>query len=162
MVCGANYAPKFPKPLKALLKKGSLPAHGKRDILAEEAAKQSIFTKYLMTTSIAVDVVTGGEKDNALPEESIVTINHRVNIGDTIDHVKAKIAKHAKKLAKKHNLTLQAYTGEPIPRSITLSTPHTLPVAPVTPTSIDGTSAYSVLSGTTRALYGKEMIVTPS
>lgn len=162
MLCGAYHAPEFPDSLKRLLHKASFPKRGKKDVLAEEAAKQSIFTKYLMTTSIAVDVVSGGEKDNALPEESIVTINHRVNIGDSIDHVKAKIEKHARKLAKKHGLILQAYKGNPVPRSITLSTPHVLPVAPVTPTSTSNTTAYSVLSGTIRALYGEEMIVTPS
>lgn len=163
MVCGASHAPDFPKPLKKLLSKSaSRHTCGKKDTLAEEAAKESLFTKYLMTTSIAVDVIVGGEKDNALPEESTVTINHRVNIGDTVSIVTSKITGLADKVAKKHNLTLQAFTGQdPTASSITLSAPHSLQVAPVTPTSINGTTAYSVLSGTIRALYGTDMTVSP-
>lgn len=64
LVCGAAHAPKFPKSLKKLLSKSSRSsAHScqrKKDVLAEEAAKESLFAKYLMTTSIAVDVVIGG------------------------------------------------------------------------------------------------------
>ncbi|KAL3423015.1 peptidase family M20/M25/M40 [Phlyctema vagabunda] len=163
MVCGAAHAPDFPKSLKKLLSKTpSRRSCGQKDALAEEAAKESLFTKYLMTTSIAVDVIVGGEKSNALPEESTVTINHRVNIGDSTAHVKSKLAHLAKSVADKHNLTVSAFTGEdPKPSSITLSTPHELQVAPVTPTLVNSTTAYSVLSGTIRALYGEDMIVSP-
>lgn len=169
MVCGAAHAPDFPKSLKKLLSKSSR-SHSqgkschKKDTLAEEASKESLATKYLMTTSIAVDVVTGGEKSNALPEESVVTINQRVNIGDSTSLVKSKITRLASKIATKHNLTLHAFkpANESLtPSSITLSTPHELEVAPVTPTTVEGTTAYSVLSGTTRALYGREMTVSP-
>jgi len=168
LVCGAAHAPKFPKSLKKLLSKSSRSSapscHRKKDVLAEEAAKESLFAKYLMTTSIAVDVVVGGEKSNALPEESIVTINQRVNIGDSTNLVKFTITNLAQKVAEKHNLTLHAFkpANESLtPSSITLSTPHALEPAPVTPTLVNGTTAYSILSGTTRALYGKELIVAP-
>jgi Gly-Xaa carboxypeptidase len=166
MVCGAAHAPEFPKSLKKLLSKSprSQRSCKHKDALAKEAAKESLTTKYFMTTSIAVDVVTGGEKSNALPEESIVTINQRVNIGDSTSLVKSKITHLASKVAEKHNLTLHAFkpANESLtPSSITLSTPHELEVAPVTPTSIEGTTAYSVLSGTIRALYGEDMTVTP-
>lgn len=162
LVCGANYAPDFPKPLKKLITSDKKRSCGKKDVLAEEAAKESLFAKYLMTTSIAVDIISGGEKSNALPEEVSVTTNHRVNIGDTVGHVKAKMEHLASVVAKKHNLTLNAYTGEePFQNSITLSAPHWLDVAPVTPTSVDTITPYTILSGTTRALYGEDMIITP-
>lgn len=176
LVCGASYAPEFPPSLRKLLsqtlssssssKKTSCNKGNKRDALAKEAAKESPFIKYLMTTSIAVDVITGGEKNNALPEETSVTINHRVNLGDTISHIKAKIAHHALEVAEAHNLTLHAYTGNLSASSISLSTPNELAVAPVSPTSLttpggDGTTAYAILSGTTRALYGTDITVAP-
>jgi Gly-Xaa carboxypeptidase len=167
MVCGAIHAPDFPRRLKKLLSKSSrspVKSCHHKDTLAEEAAKESLAIKYLMTTSIAVDVVTGGEKSNALPEESIVTINQRVNIGDSTSLVKSRLTHLAKQVAAKHNLTLHAFkpANESLtPSSISLSTPHELDVAPVTPTLINGTTAYSVLSGTTRALYGKNMTVAP-
>jgi Gly-Xaa carboxypeptidase len=168
MVCGAAHAPDFPKTLKRLLSKSSRSSakscHRKKDVLAEEAAKESLSTKYLMTTSVAVDVIVGGEKTNALPEESKVTINHRVNIGDSTSLVKSKISHLAQKIATKHNLTLHAFkpANESLtPSSITLSTPQEINVAPVTPTLLNGTTAYSVLSGTIRALYGEDMTVAP-
>ncbi|RDW88227.1 carboxypeptidase S [Coleophoma cylindrospora] len=161
LVCGANHAPDFPKPLKKLLS-SSKKSHCGRDVLAEEAAKESLFTKYLMTTSIAVDVIVGGEKSNALPEESTLIVNHRVNIGDSVSHVTSKIASLAEQVATKHNLSLNAYTGKaPFQQSITLAAPHYLEVAPVTPTSVDTLTPYSILSGTTRALYGEDLIVAP-
>ncbi|RDW95194.1 carboxypeptidase S [Coleophoma crateriformis] len=161
LVCGANHAPDFPKPLKKLLS-SSKRSHCGRDVLAEEAAKESLFTKYLMTTSIAVDVIVGGEKSNALPEESTLVVNHRVNIGDSVSHVTSKIASLAEQVATKHNLSLNAYTGKaPFQQSITLAAPHFLEVAPVTPTSVDTLTPYSILSGTTRALYGEDIIVAP-
>jgi len=171
---GATHAPDFPKPLKKLLDKSqSRPASReqcgrKKDVLAEEAAKESPFVQYLMTTSVAVDVMTGGEKSNALPEQASVVVNHRVNVGDTPAHVKEKIARHAKAVASKHNLTLHAYNADPdnlAPSSISLLAPRFLEVAPVTPTKpyLLNTSLtpYGILSGTTRALYGKDTIMSP-
>lgn len=59
--CGAEYAPEFPDNLRKILshKKRTSGAKScmKKDLLAEEAAKESLFHKYLMTTSVAVDVV---------------------------------------------------------------------------------------------------------
>jgi len=121
-----------------------------------------------MKTSIAVDVMTGGEKSNALPEQASVIVNHRVNVGDSTTQVKEKIARLAKTVASKHNLTLHAYDADPDnlpPSSITLLAPHVLEVAPVTPTNpyLLNTSLtpYGVLSGTTRALYGEDTIMSP-
>ncbi|KAK4170841.1 hypothetical protein QBC36DRAFT_369553 [Triangularia setosa] len=36
-----------------------------------------------MQTSQVVDVISGGIKTNALPERATVTVNHRINIGET-------------------------------------------------------------------------------
>ena len=167
ILCGAVYAPDFPPNLRKLLARRS---HSKqsdsvscmgKDHLAEEAAKESLFHKYLMTTSIAVDVISGGEKSNALPEEATVVINHRVNIGDSVSLVKSKIRELAKQVATKYNLTLHAYDNITESSSIMLSAPQHLDTAPVTPSIIDPISAWSVLSGTTRAQYGTGVIMTP-
>jgi len=165
IICGAAHAPEFPKNLRKILSKEKRTSvktcMKKKDALAEEAAKESLFHKYLMTTSIAVDVISGGVKDNALPEEATVVVNHRVNIGDSVNTVKSKIEKLAKHVAEKHNLTLHAFDGEITSSSIMLSSPHSLDPAPVTPTSVDGVSAWSVLSGTTRAQYGTDVVMAP-
>jgi len=163
IVCGAAYAPQFPESLKKVLQgdKRGLKGCGKKDALAEEAAKESLFHKYLMTTSIAVDVISGGEKSNALPEEVTVTVNHRVNIGDTGSIVKDKIAHLATKIGDKYNLTIHAYDGVIASSSIMLAAPRFINPAPVTPTSVSPLSAWGILSGTTRAQYGKEVIMAP-
>jgi Gly-Xaa carboxypeptidase len=65
--CGAEYSSEFPQKLKKLLPKHSTKKCSKKDNLAIEAAKESLGIKYLMTTSVAVDIISGGVKVNALP-----------------------------------------------------------------------------------------------
>ncbi|KAK5631130.1 hypothetical protein RRF57_006845 [Xylaria bambusicola] len=161
--CANAYSPKFPSSLKKHLpwKEPSCPA--KKDKLAIEAAKYGDSIKYLFTTSLAVDIIGGGVKTNALPERTRVVVNHRVNVGEKVSTVQAKIAHLAHTVATKHNLTLQAFTDEPeIPSSIKLIAKETLEPAPVTPTTVEGVTPYGVLSGTTRALYGESMLIAPA
>ncbi|WPH02436.1 Hypothetical protein R9X50_00530000 [Acrodontium crateriforme] len=163
--CGASHSPDFPKKVKKLLGKHKpSTCQAKSDQLALEVAKMGPATKYLMQTSQAVDVIQGGVKNNALPERASVTINHRINIGDKPETAWKRITKIAKHVAKKHNLTLHAFDGtKEAPGSISISaSKETLDVAPVTPTVIDGSAnPFSVLAGTTRAIYGEEIIVAP-
>ncbi|KAB5515506.1 hypothetical protein GE09DRAFT_1013130 [Coniochaeta sp. 2T2.1] len=163
--CGAEHSPEFPKTLKKLLAKrvSGQQQHNtckrKPDYLALEAAKQGPGIKYLMQTSQAVDVIRGGVKVNALPERVTVTVNHRINIGETPQVAWDRLAGLAEHVAKKHNLSLHAFDGEESPSSISLSaSPTTLQVAPVTPA--DG-KPFEIIAGTTRALYGKEVVVAP-
>ncbi|KAL9616066.1 MAG: hypothetical protein Q9160_009026 [Pyrenula sp. 1 TL-2023] len=161
--CGASYSPDFPPKLRKLL--ASRPERNslKKDKLALEASKESLAAKYLMTTSAAVDLIQGGVKVNALPERTSAIVNHRVNVGEHPSDVKAKLGRLAKEVAAKYNLTVHAFDGaKEIPASITLQALKTeLEPAPVTPTAINPISAYSVLSGTTRALYGKDVVMAP-
>jgi Gly-Xaa carboxypeptidase len=166
MQCGAAHGSEFPSKLKKLLPKSSdnsCPVTKKKDKLAIEAARAGAGIKYLFTTSLAIDVISGGAKVNALPERTVATVNHRINIGEDSSVVKSRLTKLANHIAETYNLTVHAFTEEEeTPSSITLRTPHPpLEPAPVTPTSISTLSAYSILSGTTRALYGKSIIVAP-
>ncbi|KAI0443599.1 peptidase family M20/M25/M40 [Xylaria telfairii] len=163
--CGNAYSPDFPPNLKRHLpwKQPSCPA--KKDKLALEAAKEGDMIKYLFTTSLAVDVIGGGVKNNALPERTRVLVNHRVNVGDQVSEVKAKLTHLAHRVAAKHNLTVHAFNDDPeIPSSIKLSSSHSteLEPAPVTPSTADGVTPYSILSGTTRALYGTSVLMAPA
>lgn len=178
--CGAAHAADFPPKLKKELQRrnshttrrpgpedDSWEACTKKDKLALEAAKQSDYVKYLFTTSVAADLITGGAKINALPERTVLTVNHRVNVGDRTQHVKDRLTAIASNVAKDFNLTLHAFSqdGGETPSSITLKAAFNggLEPAPVSPTEIlEGeTTPYSVLSGTTRALYGQELIMAP-
>ncbi|KAF3766160.1 carboxypeptidase S [Cryphonectria parasitica EP155] len=168
--CGAAFAPDFPHKLKKELRhriSGDAAVCHKKDRLALEAAKISDPFKYLFTTSQAADLIGGGAKINALPERTVLTVNHRVNVGGHTSDVKAHITEIAAHVAKKFNLTLHAFPegeGE-TPSSITLKVAFhsTLEPAPVSPFTYDGeTNAWSILSGTTRALYGEDLIMAPA
>ncbi|KAI2603713.1 carboxypeptidase s [Hypoxylon sp. NC1633] len=161
--CGAAHSPHFPSKLKKLLPSHRVKACSKKDNLALEAAKAGDGVKYLFTTSVAPDIISGGVKSNALPERTTVLVDHRVNVGEHPSDVQAKLVKLAEQVAEKYNLTVHAFNDEPeIPRSITLkSAGRVLEPAPVTPTSAGETTPYSVLSGTTRALYGEKLLVAP-
>ena len=163
--CGASHAPDFPKKIKKLLSKhtSANTCKAKPDFLALEAAKMGPSTQYLMQTSQAVDVINGGVKVNALPERTTVTVNHRINIGDTPEHVWDHLTKLAKPLAKKYNLTLHAFDGvKEEALSISLAPSETtLKVAPITPTNVDTLTPYAILAATTRAVYGEEIVVSP-
>lgn len=161
--CGYEHASKFPKKLGKLLDKAQGQCKAKPDQLAFEAAKAGPAIQYLMQTSIAVDVIAGGVKVNALPERVQAVVNHRINVGEHATDAHAKIAHLAQKVAKKYGLALHAFdNATEAPSSISLTAfDKTLEPAPVTPTSIDGVTAYGVLSGTVRALYGTGVIVSP-
>ncbi|KAL0937008.1 peptidase family M20/M25/M40 [Colletotrichum truncatum] len=162
--CGAAYAPDFPSNLRKLLPRGEQQVcKRKTDRLAKEAAKAGPQVKYLFTTSVAADIIDGGVKSNALPERTRVLVNHRVNVGDTPASVKKHLTNLIRPIAEKYNLTLQAFSGAAeAPSSINLlDNDRVLEPAPVTPTSVDGVTPYGILSGTTRALYGEEIVVSP-
>lgn len=163
--CGAEHAPDFPKKLKHLLHKhakqeGNCTKKNRKDSLALEAAKAGPEVKYLFTTSVAVDIIHGGLKTNALPERTQFTVNHRINVGSSSEAIISHITSLASSIAQKYDLALIAFNGTESPSSITLSHRDTkLEPAPVTPTS--GSTAFEVLSGTTRTLYGKDLLVAP-
>ena len=157
LICGAAHAPKYPKKYKKLLRKVKDSFK-----LAKEVAKTSLGVKYLMSTSVAVDVINGGVKVNALPEEVKTVINHRVNIGSKTASVERKITSLARKIAKKHGLSVIGFgeTDEGKTNTIVLSANNVLEPAPITPTASDQ-MPYRVVAGTTRALFGEHIIVSP-
>jgi len=169
--CGAEYSEDFPKKIRKLLPSHSANTCAKKeDKLAHEAAKLGDAFKYLFTTSQAPDIISGGVKSNALPERTVVLVNHRVNVGEQTSVVKDKLTKIAHSIAKKYNLDVHAFTNstDETPSSITLrDTGKALEPAPVTPTEIFSTetnntlSPFGIIAATTRELYGKSMVVAP-
>jgi Gly-Xaa carboxypeptidase len=161
--CGAAHGPEFPSEWKDLLDSQGNGNSDKKNSLAKAVAESSDLLKYLITTSVAVDIIGGGVKANALPERTTALINHRVNIGDHVSDVKKHLTELASRIADKYNITLHAFNDEDeTPSSITLTTSENdLEPAPVSPTTVDSITPYWVVSGTTRALYGKEMFMAP-
>lgn len=181
--CGARYSKSFPKKLKHLLQKrqhrhsiadAEVGCSAKKHIdpLAEVAATESPMIRYLMQTSQAVDVINGGAKVNALPETVKVTVNHRINIGESVESTQRHIARIVSKVAEKHHLTLSVFAG---PNAtihensieLSMSEDHVVAPAPSTPldTYMPGTknlSPFAVLAGTVRSVYGESMKVSPA
>jgi Gly-Xaa carboxypeptidase len=97
-----------------------------------------------------------------LPERVTVTVNHRINIGETTQVVRDRLTHLAGKVAHKYNLTLHAFDGKEEPSSITLTeTKDVLEVAPVTPTDASVDGPFKIFAGTTRAVHGEDVIVAP-
>lgn len=166
--CGAEHAPDFPTGLKYMIpRRGAtgLLEMVKRNMLPRLLARVNTMVRSLIMTTQAVDVLDGGLKVNALPERTRVLINHRINIGETSETVKHRLTNLAAQVAKKHHLTLHAFDQheeEALSVSIRFEG-RVLEPAPVSPTNLhpNGDTPWSVIAGTTRALYGEEVIVTP-
>lgn len=144
------------------------------DALAQAfAEREPALLRYLVQTSLAVDTISGGIKVNALPEKVSLVVNHRINIGETVHDVLAKVQRIATWTAREFDYELKGFTelddekngdgaaeateAQPavgltaVKRRITLETDNKLEPAPVTP--ID-TPVWDVLSGTIQAVFG--------
>lgn len=82
-------------------------------------------------------------------------------MGETVQVVLDRLTQVAGHIASKHGLKLHAFDGTEEPSSIVLSHGNFLNPAPVTPFDGSVESPFSVLAGTSRAIYGKELVVTP-
>ncbi|KAI6041919.1 hypothetical protein EDC04DRAFT_1140559 [Pisolithus marmoratus] len=156
-----------------------LPEHLRRDILesahsdeALQAAENALFSdltfKSLVGTTQAIDIVQGGVKVNALPEQAWALVNHRISTESSITQIKASDIELLKPLASKFNLAYSAF-GESISYdnhfantsaygNLTLSEAFGkagFEPAPVTPTEGDDAAPYKILSGSIKAAFNK-------
>ncbi|KAF8921807.1 hypothetical protein CPB85DRAFT_1264596 [Mucidula mucida] len=102
----------------------------------------------------AIDMIHGGVKSNALPEQTWAIINHRVSAQSSVAATKEHDTNLLSSLADRFNLSYTAFgeslTEPDVPKkgSLTLSAIRTLDIAPVTPYFGEGVTGYDVLSGT--------------
>ncbi|SPO38916.1 uncharacterized protein PSFLO_04395 [Pseudozyma flocculosa] len=74
---------------------------------ARRIAKDGTRTeRFVIQTSQAIDVITGGVKANALPESASATINYRVSVDATVQQVVDKVEGLVARVARRHNLEL--------------------------------------------------------
>ncbi|KAL1876462.1 hypothetical protein Daus18300_002706 [Diaporthe australafricana] len=126
----------------------------------------TIKEKFSVVTSLIENTHTfamihGGYKINVVPERTSLSINHRLLLGTSVEQAKS----HLEQIVKTHvaeintfsggpNLTFIGWSGNETINSVKLTElPWSLEPSPVTPFSVDGTTPYSVLQGTTRDLY---------
>lgn len=112
-------------------------------------------TKFLIRTSQAMDIIRGGEKNNALPESVLLLTNHRIAIESNIDEVMTRFVSRVKAVASKFDLGLQV-GGKTILESTAnghfsvSDSGNSLEVAPKTPI---GDDPWKTLAGATRHIY---------
>ncbi|KAG9031640.1 hypothetical protein FRB95_002449 [Tulasnella sp. JGI-2019a] len=135
----------------------------------------------ILGTTQAVDLISGGVKVNALPEEAHAVINHRISTESSVRALEEEITSLFTQFTADRKLSLNAFGKDvhnndascskasssfsPI-ANVTISEAFgsALEPAPVTPM---GTEAWRVLSGTIRASYqdaegaGKDIVVGP-
>ncbi|THH17842.1 hypothetical protein EW146_g3057 [Bondarzewia mesenterica] len=151
-------------------------------ILFEDSMFKENVYKALAGTSQAIDLIQGGVKTNALPEQAWAVVNHRIatdrcakrspfrichNTSENLHTAYSSVAEIMRRdmellkpLAERFNLTYTAFgtaispEDAPAYGSLTLRDPwvSALEPAPVTPTGPDAIP-YRILSGTIKATY---------
>ncbi|KIM44930.1 hypothetical protein M413DRAFT_442904 [Hebeloma cylindrosporum] len=156
--CIAEHAKSVPSHLRTVIKRS---AHSKRALHALQAfvRKDKVLSSLVGTTQ-AIDIIHGGVKSNALPEQAWAIVNHRVAVVSSLDEVKDHDTALLTSLSEKFNLTYNAFgsriseEGAPASGTLTLSDAYNggLEPAPITPTGKDA-APYQLLSGTIKATY---------
>ncbi|KAG8701015.1 hypothetical protein FRC11_012494, partial [Ceratobasidium sp. 423] len=139
----------------------------KRSLVSDTALKfvtevmsQDRRWKAFVGTTQAVDIIDGGVKANALPEQAKALINHRVAIESSLADVQKHIATKLAHWGKTYNLSVEAFGQDvskgkaPFYGTITASTTPTtaIDVAPRSPTDSEA-KPWNVLSSSIRGAY---------
>ncbi|KAF8159671.1 hypothetical protein B0H34DRAFT_704372 [Crassisporium funariophilum] len=163
--CAAEHAKSMPSQLRRTIKKSAESNKALKDL--QSYIHDDNVLSSLVGTTLAVDLIGGGVKSNALPEQAWAVINHRISVVSSIAEVQAHDTALLKSLAKKFNLTYEAFgsriseEGAPFSGSLTLSNAFGdgLEPAPITPTGPDA-GPYQLLSGTIKATYNAHRSLT--
>lgn len=176
--CMAEHAKDVPKDLRKMIK-NSAKSNKALKKLSSLVVQDNLF-KSLIGNTQAIDMIQGGVKSNALPEQAWAVVNHRISVTGTVAELKERDTKLLEPIAHKFNLSYHAFgaqlteSGAPSRGALTISdiSRGGLEPAPVTPTSGDDAVAYRVLSGTIKATFNayrgdtesdtSEIVVAPS
>ncbi|KAI0343236.1 carboxypeptidase S [Trametopsis cervina] len=156
--CLAAYAKDIPKSLRKALHKAEKSDKALRE--AEKALLQNKQFKALVGTTLAIDIVQGGVKTNALPESAFAVLNHRIATDSSVRATWEHDTKTLEALASQFNLSFTAFGKQVSPANapaygtVTLSDAWGLALdpAPITPTSKDA-APFVLLAGTIKATH---------
>ncbi|KAJ7154545.1 carboxypeptidase S [Mycena filopes] len=154
--CLAAHAPDMPKLLKRLILRADK-SHTALKAAEALLLKDPMF-KALVATTQAVDLISGGVKSNALPEQASALVNHRIATQSSVNATLTRDAELVKDLAARFNLSVTAYGELLTPAaaaaaaygSLSLSSPQILEPAPVSPSDAP---AFALLAGSIRATF---------
>ncbi|EAU90337.2 Gly-X carboxypeptidase [Coprinopsis cinerea okayama7 len=159
--CMGAHAKEVPSDLRKAIARS---AHSDKALKQlESVVLQNRVLESLVGTTQAIDLIQGGVKSNALPEQAWAVINHRITVTSSVAEVEERDTNLLKDLAREFNLTFTAFGSEvlseadvaPSKGSLVLDdfANTALEPAPLTPTTGDEAGAYRLLSGTIKAAF---------
>ncbi|KAF9218981.1 carboxypeptidase S [Gyrodon lividus] len=164
--CWARHAPDLPASLRKDI------FHAEHSDKALQSVETQLFQnptlKNLVGTTQAIDIIHGGVKVNALPEQAFAVVNHRISTESSVAATQARDTGLLATLAREFNLSYTAFGADisdvsaPAYGTLTLSTAFGkggLEPAPITPTEGDA-APYQLLSGSIKAAYNSHRGIT--
>lgn len=152
LYCLAEHSKILNKSIKGDILKAQIDQNANQRVV--EYLSKNAETKYLITTSQAVDIIEGGVKSNALPEHVSVVVNSRIAVEENVNTVVSKLKADISTIADKFNLGLIIDNQEIIEPTehgyFNYSLIESLEPAPVSP--INGES-WNIFGGSLRYLY---------
>ncbi|KAH9945712.1 carboxypeptidase S [Amylocystis lapponica] len=156
--CLAAHAPDVSSSLRKTIAKAATSDKALR--AAQEALFEDSTFEALVGTTQAIDLIDGGVKTNALPENAEAVVNHRIATDSSVDAVKEHSTAILKSVAAGFNLSYTAFgssiSGEGLPAYGTLTLSDAwgtaLEAAPVTPSGPDA-APFQLLSGTIKSTW---------
>ncbi|KAI5955184.1 CPS1 [Candida jiufengensis] len=123
-----------------------------------ESIVSNRFDRYLIQTSQALDIINGGEKANALPEDTKLLINSRIDITSSVSFVKNHYTEKVVEVAKRHNLKVYGFDDKVVyePESsensgeFYIKALSELEPAPITPIN---TKVFKAIAGVNRHVF---------
>jgi len=103
LTCFARYSPHIYPELTERIRWGDL------DGAARFLARLSPETQYLVQTSQAVDLITGGETINSLPEYVTLAVSHGLAPQDTIGSLQHSVVELVQSIVNKYNLRFEPF-----------------------------------------------------
>ncbi|KAF7308645.1 Gly-X carboxypeptidase [Mycena chlorophos] len=157
--CHGEHGAEMPKKLKKLIKHSAHSDHALRKL--EKVLFEDRPFRALVGTTQAADIIHGGVKSNALPEQAFALVNHRISTQSSVGETMAHDTRLLYSLAKDFNLSYTAFgkaisqEGAPAFGTLTLADAYgtSLEPAPVSPISGAGSEAYQLLSGTIKSTF---------
>ncbi|KAG5752305.1 hypothetical protein H9Q70_005058 [Fusarium xylarioides] len=106
LACFAEHSPHVFPDLTKLVHGGDLQG------VAKFLTKLSRDMQYMVQTSQTIDVISGGQKINALPEFVTLGVNHRYAPQDSIGSIQHRIVGLIKEIAESHKLRVEAFEDD--------------------------------------------------
>ncbi|KAL4964911.1 M20 family metallopeptidase [Aspergillus stella-maris] len=106
LICQTRYSPGAQPKIEDLLLAKDFGA------LAEEFARTNPFNRFVVQTSQAVDLISGGVKINAMPEVVNLAVNYRVAHHQSPLDVQHKAVQVIADVVEKYGLKVEAYKGD--------------------------------------------------